>query len=71
MRSQNTSIADWVQIVRGEFQEVPGLRLSKPQFQRLWGLDGKTCDALVNELVDEHFLKQTPNGTYARVDDGY
>ena len=69
--SGETSVAEWVQIVRGEFQEVPGLRLTKPQFQRLWGLDVPTCDALVNELVDNRFLKETANGTYARAEDSY
>jgi len=69
--SDETSVAEWVQIVRGEFQEVPGLRLTKPQFQRLWGLDPPTCDALVTALVDDNFLKQTPNGTYARAEDSY
>jgi hypothetical protein len=31
-------MAHWLQIVRGESQEIPGLQLTKPQAQRLWGL---------------------------------
>ena len=68
MNSVQTTAADWLQIIRGEFQEIPGLHLTKPQVQRLWGLDALTCDALLSTLVDVHFLKRTHDGTYARVD---
>jgi hypothetical protein len=61
---------DWLQIVRGEFQEIPGLLLTKRQVQRLWGLDAATCDLLLSELVRRHFLKRTSNGMYARADSG-
>jgi hypothetical protein len=72
MNSAQTSVRDWIPIVRGEFQEMPGLRLTKPQVQRLWGLDALTCDALLDTLVGSHFLRRTQNGTYARssIDDG-
>jgi hypothetical protein len=62
------SVADWLQIIRGEFQEIPGLHLTKPQIQRLWGLDTVMCDALLDALVSVRFLKRTAKGGYARVD---
>lgn len=65
---QTTAIAHWLPIVRGEFLEVPGLHLTKPQVRRLWGLDPSTCDALLDTLVNRGFLKQTHNGSFARVD---
>jgi len=68
MSPMQTAITHWLPIVRGEFLEVPGLHLTKPQVRRLWGLDPSTCDALLDVLVDRRFLKQTNNGTYARVD---
>jgi hypothetical protein len=68
MSPMQTAITHWLPIVRGEFLEVPGLHLSKPQVRRLWGLDPSTCDALLDVLVDGRFLRQTSNGTYARVD---
>jgi hypothetical protein len=70
MDAVQTSVADWLQIIRGEFQEVPGLHLTRPQVQRLWGLDAATCDALLEALVDARFLMRTPDGSYARVDVG-
>jgi len=66
MRAAHASVADWLQIIRGEFEEMPGLLLTKPQVQRLWGLDQLMCDALLDALVAVSFLKRTPCGRYAR-----
>jgi len=42
--------ADWLQLIQAEYREMPGLSLTKPQMQRLWGLDRATCDALLARL---------------------
>jgi hypothetical protein len=68
MDTVETSVTDWLQIIRGEFQEIPGLNLTKKQVQRLWGLDPSTCDALLGALVDARFLRRTPSGSYVRFD---
>ena len=60
--------ADWLSIVRGEFMEVPGLRLTRAEFQRMWGLDAPTCDALIGELEDSRFLRRTAQGAYVRAE---
>ena len=65
-----TTAADWLQIIRGEYSEIPGLHLTKKQVQRLWGLDAATCDALLETLVGGRFLRRTQNGAYARADLG-
>lgn len=65
------AVADWLPIVRSEFHEIPGLHLTKPQVQRLWGLDTVTCDELLDALVHDRFLKRTDKGMYARVDAGH
>ena len=51
-------------IVRGEFLEMPGLRLTKKQAQRLWALDSDTCEALLETLEAARFLRQTRDGEY-------
>jgi hypothetical protein len=61
-------IVDWVRIVRGEYLEIPGLRLTRPQVQRLWGLDPVMCDALLGALVDARFLRRTSTDAYVRAD---
>ena len=54
----------------GEYLEMPGLRLTCRQAQRLWGLDEATCLELLNVLLDAGFLRQTRDGTYARTTEG-
>ncbi len=70
MDAVQTTAADWLQIIRGEYSEIPGLHLTKKQVQRLWGLDAVTCDALLETLVGGRFLRRTQNGAYARADLG-
>jgi hypothetical protein len=50
--------------VRGEFKEMPGLRLNVRQAHRLWGLDLFTCEDILAALVDEGVLTCTHNSTY-------
>jgi len=52
--------------IRGEYIEMPGLRLTTAQAQRLWGLDRAACDALMGALVDAKFLVRTPGGAFVR-----
>jgi len=64
------ALADWAQIKRSEYLEIPGLSLTRKQVERLWGLDSMTSDALLGALTDIKFLKQTPAGTFVRADIG-
>jgi hypothetical protein len=59
-----------LQRVRGEFLEMPGLRLTSAQAQRLWGLNEPTCRALLEFLVEAKFLRCSSAGMYARTSDG-
>jgi hypothetical protein len=59
-----------LQRVCGEFLEMPGLRLTCKQAQRLWGLDEATCRELLEYLVDAKFLRPSSPGMYARASDG-
>jgi len=54
----------------GEYMEMPGLRLTGPQAQRLLGLDGPRCQAALDALVDAHLLRRLDDGRYAREADG-
>ena len=57
-----------LQRIQGEFVEMPGLRLTTAQAQRLWGLERDVCDALLGALVDAKFLSQTRDGSFVRMD---
>jgi hypothetical protein len=59
---------DALRRVRGEFLEMPGLRLTPAQARRLWGLDAELCDALLGALVDANFLFRTRDGAFMRVE---
>lgn len=56
--------------IRAEYLEMPGLRLTLAQAQRLCGVEPATCQRVFNALVDEKFLSIKPDGTYARVTEG-
>jgi hypothetical protein len=61
-------IDDVLQRIQGEFVEMPGLRLTAAQAQRLWGLERDVCHALLGALVDAKFLSQTRDGAFVRMD---
>ena len=56
---------------RGEYREMPGMRLTLDQAMRLWDLDRQTCQDLLNSLVAARFLEVDPNGRYHKADSGY
>lgn len=64
MNAEQSIIADWLCLIQGEYIELPGLCLTKPQIQRLWGLDPHTCDALLDALLTAKFLEKTPHDAY-------
>jgi hypothetical protein len=62
------STDDVVRRVKGEYLEMPGLRLTEPQARRLWGLDAASCGALLRTLVETKFLFRTRDGAFMRVE---
>ena len=68
MKESSRGVQDLVRRVRGEFIEMPGLRLTVQQARRLWRLDDRACDTVLSELVDAHFLAITPDGMFVRQD---
>ena len=50
--------------IRGEYREMPGLRLTLAQASRLWQMPAAVCEALLEELVREAFLYKADNNTY-------
>ncbi len=68
MIETSRGIQDVVQRIRGEFLEMPGLRLTAEQARRLWRLDETACDAVLGALVDARFLARTRDGAFVRDD---
>ena len=64
----DSTIDDWLLLIRAEYLEIPGLHLTRAQVQRLWGLDAVMCEALLAALVDVRFLRCTRHEAYVRVE---
>jgi hypothetical protein len=60
----DTALESLVARVRGEYSEMPGLRLTFAQACRLWQVDMSTCEMLLDQLVREGFLCRTDSGFY-------
>lgn len=64
----SSQIARWLGLIRAEYVESPGLRLTLQQARRFWGLDELVSDALCGALVDAGVLERTAGGAYVRAD---
>ena len=53
-----------LQRIKRDYEEQPNLRLTPPQAQRLWGLDGPTCGVVLAALVDAGVLQRTSDGRF-------
>jgi hypothetical protein len=66
-RPQTTAaLHDLLRRIESEYLEMPGLCVTAPQAQRLWGLDTTTCSFVLATLVQRGVLKRTHHGTYVR-----
>jgi len=58
------SVSRLLHRVRGEFLEMPGLRLTPAQAARLWALDRGTSEQILDGLATAGFLLRTKEGAY-------
>jgi hypothetical protein len=65
----DTDAALWLNRIRAEYREMPGLSLTQPQMRRLWGFEPQACAALVDALVTAHVLRRTAEGSYVVYED--
>jgi hypothetical protein len=56
--------AGLLQRVREQYQEMPGLKLTKPQATRLFGVAPSVGAAMLQTLVMENFLFRTRDGLF-------
>ena len=50
--------------IRGEFSEMPGLKLTMAQACRLWHTDERAVEAALDALVAEGFVTRTASGAF-------
>jgi hypothetical protein len=56
--------------IRGEFREMPGMRLTLAQASRLWDLDRATGVGVLGKLIAARFLEMDGNGRYRKAHGG-
>jgi len=55
--------------IRGEFLEMPGLRLTSAQAARLWAVDRRTSERILDGLTTAGFLLRNREGAYVLASD--
>ena len=56
-------------VIRGEYAEMPGLRLTRPQFRRLWNLTLEEGERILACLIESGFLVEGRDGLLRRRQD--
>jgi hypothetical protein len=56
-------------VIKGEYSEMPGMRLTRAQFRRLWQLDEIACDRAIALLMRDGFLDEDAKGQLHRAVD--
>ncbi len=69
MTEREADLNVWMSVIKGEYLEMPGLQLTKPQVRRMWGLGESDCEFVLNMLQASDFLCVTPRGCYTLADD--
>jgi hypothetical protein len=59
-----------VALILGSYAEMPGLSLHLHQVGRLFGLRHGTCAVVLNDLVRDGRLRQSPDGQYRVANSG-
>lgn len=63
---QFMSLEEAVQLIQLEFAEMPTLKLTFWQAQRLWNLSEELCERSLRTLLASGFLERTRDGLYMR-----
>jgi hypothetical protein len=63
---RSAALGALLQRVREEYREMPGLKLTKPQATRLFGVAPSVCAAMLRALVMENFLTRVGDGAFVR-----
>jgi hypothetical protein len=70
MPAGETPECETVQLIQMEYAEMPDLKLTFRQAQRLWSLSADLCERALTSLVGSGFLTLTSSGFYVRRVDG-
>ena len=60
------ALRDVLNRVEGEYNEMPGMCVTRMQAQRLWGLDSTTCELVLTTLLERGVVRRTARGMYVK-----
>jgi len=67
-RHRDDTMTDWLDLIRAEYFEIPGLHLTRAEAERLWNLETTVCEAVHEALETAGFLRRTQTGAYVNTD---
>ena len=65
-QSAGDTFAAALRRAQAEFLEMPGLQLTVAKASKLWHFDSALCTAVLSQLVEQRFLVETRNHSFAR-----
>lgn len=65
----DAALADWVRLIRAEYDEMPGLVLTCAQIRRMWRIDADVCCHAMDQLVTAGYVIRRSDGSFARPSD--
>lgn len=69
-RRNRSSREQLVERILAEFREMPCLRLTRAQAQRLFGLRADVCERIIGKLMQDGLLRLDTDGRYATTEPG-
>jgi len=66
MQMNPVRLMDWLQIIRAEFEEPSGLRVTVEEACTLWRIERAQLVAILDALVQARYLVRTVHGEYFR-----
>jgi hypothetical protein len=66
MYSTPTRLSEWLQLIRAEFEEPGGLRVTAAEARERWPLEPIRVVSILDALVQARYLSRSPDGVYFR-----
>jgi len=66
MSSSPTRLIEWLWLIRADFEEPGGLRITATDARDRWPLDPTRTSAILDALVQARYLSLSSDGVYSR-----
>jgi hypothetical protein len=66
IRTRRGTVRTLLEQIQAEYAEMPGLSVTLPQAQRLWGADRVACEEVFSRLISTGVVRRTAKGRFIR-----